>query len=213
MARDADSEARTIGQVVGRNLAQLREARKQTQQEASAFLRKEGLAWTAANVASIESGRRETIDLGALTLLAYAYKVPMSRLFEGDGEMRLSAEATTTLKYYRRWLDREAPGMILAFSGHAARKTIDAMPDDGKFLFQADAELAARLGLTPKDVYEAAERLWQGRTLHEERDRRLAELGEMTPTQRRTRRGHITRQLAKELEPHLPPSAQSRSMG
>lgn len=206
MARDeAKEEPRTIGQVVGRNLAQLREGRGQTQQEAAAFLRANGLPWTAANVASIESGRRETIDLGALTLLATTYDVPLSRLFEGTGEMRLAPEVTAPLPQYRMWLDGDGDGAVpvLTLSGSAARKLIEAMPEDGKILFQADSELAARLGLTPKDVYEAAERLW-GRTLHEERDRRIAELGELTPTQRRTRRGHITRQLAKELKPHLP---------
>lgn len=214
VARNPSPEAQTIGQIVGRNLAQLREKQKQTQQEAAVFLRTEGLAWTAANIASIESGRRETIDVGTLTVLAYAYRVPLSRLFEGEGYMRLAAEVTVHLGSYRAWLDgtdlegrqglvRTNP-LILELTGLAARKHIEAMPADSRFSFRADAELADRLGLEPKDVYQAAERLWDGRTLHEERDRRLAELGEMTPNQRRTRRGHITRQLAKELEPHLP---------
>lgn len=208
---EASQEPRTAGQVVGANLAQLRTARGQTQQEAALFLRSEALNWTAANIASIESGRRETVDVVVLSLLAVAYNVPLSRLFEGDGEMRLGHETTVLLRTYRRWLDDGGPGnqrLILTQTGFAARKAIEAMPDDGKFLFQADAELAARLDLTPQDVYRAAERLW-GRTLHEERDRRIADLGEMTPTQRRTRRGHITRQLAKELEPHLPKNDRS----
>nr|BFE30663.1 hypothetical protein GCM10010200_029140 [Actinomadura rugatobispora] len=195
---------RTIGQVVGRNLAELREARGQTQREAAAFVRGFGLAWTPANIASIESGRRETIDIGAFSVLALAYDVPPSRFFEGKGEVRLGAEVSAELEYYRGWLDRQVPKPPLTMTGRTARKVLDAMPDDGKIQFQADAELADRLGLEPKDVYRPAMELWGGRTLHEERDRRLAELGQMTPTQRRTRRGHITRQLAKELEPHLP---------
>src|SRR5688500_12860543 len=88
MARDdARPSERTIGQVVGRNLAELREARGQTQREAATFLRGFGLSWTAANIASIESGRRESIDVGALHLLALAYDVRESRLFEGEGEV------------------------------------------------------------------------------------------------------------------------------
>lgn len=193
---------RTIGQAVGRNLAQLREQRGQTQQEAAAYLRAYGLSWTAANVASIESGRRESIDLGAFVVIAMAYDVAPSSLFNGAGEIRLAADVAVALDVLRGWLDRDGTEPVVTVTGNAARRTIDNLPGD-EVSFQADAELAARLGLRPEDVYRAAERVW-GRNLHQERDRRLADAGHMTPTQRRTRRGHITRQLTKELEPHLP---------
>ncbi|NJP28078.1 hypothetical protein FLW53_28535 [Microbispora sp. SCL1-1] len=203
MAGDETTKVPTIGQVVGRNLAELRTQWGQTQKEAAEVLRADGLAWTAANVASIESGRRESIDLGALTLLAGSYDVPLSRFFHGNGEMRLSAEVTVDLRDYRQWLDGQARlSLTHTLRGSAAQRWINSLSSE-VVSFQADAELAARLGLRPEDVYTAAEKLW-GRNLHQERDRRLAEFGDMTPAQRRTRRGHITRQLAKELEPHLP---------
>jgi len=197
----------TVGQVVGRNLARLRERRGQTQKEAAEAIRRAGLAWTSANIASIESGRREGIEFSALALLAHAYDVPLTAFFEGDGEMRLSDEATVELAEFRRWLNDEA-SLAPTVSGEAARRLIGSLPGE-PISFQADAELAARLGLRPEQVYTAAEKLW-GRTLHQERDRRLAELGEMTPAQRRTRRGHITRRLAKELEPYLPKPSGAR---
>ena len=197
----------TVGQVVGRNLARLRERRGQTQKEAAEAIRRAGLAWTSANIASIESGRREGIEFSALALLAHAYDVPLTAFFEGDGEMRLSDEATVELAEFRRWLNDEA-SLAPTVSGEAARRLIGSLPG-APISFQADAELAARLGLRPEQVYTAAEKLW-GRTLHQERDRRLAELGEMTPAQRRTRRGHITRRLAKELEPYLPKPSGAR---
>lgn len=202
-----ETEALTVGQVVGRNLAELRAQWGQTQKEAAEVLKTDGLAWNAANIASIESGRRESIDFGVLVLLANSYRVPLSRFFEGRGEMRLSADVTVDLGVFRRWLDQEEQ-LILTFSGKPAQRFIESLPGESLH-FQADAELAARLGLRPEDVYTAAERLW-GRTLHQERERRLAELGDMTLAQRRTRRGHITRQLAKELAPHLPQAPKRR---
>ncbi|WP_219467768.1 hypothetical protein [Nonomuraea rhizosphaerae] len=209
MATDEDQKVPTVGQVVGRNLARLRQQWGQTQQEAATVLRADGLAWTAANVASIESGRRETIDFGALVLLAGSYETPLSGLFLGEGDMRLSADVTVELVDLRRWLDQEARLTITLSSGPAVQRWLDSIPAE-RVSFQADAELAARLGLRPEDVYRAAEKLWGGRNLHQERDRRLAEYGDLTPAQKRTRRGHITRQLAKELEPHLPkPSSQA----
>ncbi|MFC6577549.1 hypothetical protein [Planomonospora parontospora] len=203
---EAEVSAPAVGQVVGRNLAQLRAQWGQTQQEAANVLRADGLAWTAANIASIESGRRESMDIAALTLLAGSYEVPLSRLFAGEGNMRLSADAVVDLSDYREWLDGQSR-LSITLSGSAVRRWANSLPGE-TVSFQADAELAARLGLRPEDVYTAAEKLW-GRNLHQERDRRMAEMGEMTPTQRRTRRGHITRQLAKELAPHLPPSSHS----
>lgn len=194
----------TVGQVVGRSLARLRGRRGRTQREAAGDLRASGLGWTAANIASIESGRREGIDFGALVLLAHAYDVPLAELFQGEGEVRLSGEATVELAALRRWL-AGAGELVVTVSGEAARRALGSLPGE-TVSFQADAELAARLGLRPEDVSAAAEALW-GRTLHQERERRLAGFGEMTPAQRRTRRGHITRRLAKELEPHLPAPA------
>jgi hypothetical protein len=76
------------------------------------------------------------------------------------------------------------------------------MPGE-RISFKADAELAQRLGLRPEDVYGAAERLW-GHNLHQERERRLAELGDLSASERRVRRGHITRALVAELAPYLP---------
>ncbi|MEU8276490.1 hypothetical protein ACFYOK_35950 [Microbispora bryophytorum] len=191
----------TIGQVVGRNLAELRAQWGQTQKEAAAVLQAHGLAWTSANIASIESGRRESIDLGALTLLAEAYDAPLSRFFVGGGQMRLSAEVTVELAVYREWL--EGTGRLkVTRPTSATQRWVNAAAAEAVHL-QADTELAARLGLNPDDVSAAARTLW-GRSLHQERDRRLAAIGEMTATQRRTHRGHITRQLVKELEPHLP---------
>jgi transcriptional regulator with XRE-family HTH domain len=201
-------ETALVGHVVGENFRRLREAHGLTQAEAAMRLRHTGLRWSRSHVAALEAGNRESVDAGVLLLLAAALEVSERELFAGDGAVRLAPEAVVT----RAWLrDRYTEGPAeepVEISGQAVRAFLRDMEpylgfEAAATPFQADAELAQRLGLRPEDVYRAAERLW-GRTLHQERDRRIAEMGEMPAAERRARRGHVTRQLAKELEPHLP---------
>ena len=63
---------------------------------------------------------------------------------------------------------------------------------------EADRTLAKRLGRDPRDIVEAAEGLW-GRSLTEERDRRVSELGDLPIRDRQERQGHITRELSAAL--------------
>jgi hypothetical protein len=69
-------------------------------------------------------------------------------------------------------------------------------------VFTADGAIACTLRRSPAEVSKAAKRLW-GRSAHEERDRRVAELGELTARQRQAHRGHVTRALTKEIKAHL----------
>lgn len=193
-----------FGHVVGENFRRLREARDMTQAEAAQHLRARGLMWTRSQVAALEAGNRESVDAPALLLLAEALGLArVADLVEGVGPVRLTEQTTATRNYVRDRLDGGTGGDDpLELGSEAARAAIALMPGE-TVSFQADAELAQRLGLRPEDVYGTAERLW-GRNLHEERDRRVAEMGEMTAAERRVRRGHVTRQLARELAPHLP---------
>ncbi len=194
----------TVGQVAGENLRRLRVARNLTQDELSRRLGAHGLFWQRSHIAALETGNRESVDLGVLWILAVALDVSIQRFFEGDGDIRLTAEATVTREHFRALLPKptKRPKAQIELGSRAARELFRQADGVETISFQADAELAQRLGLRPEDVYREAERLW-GRNLHQERERRLAELGEMTAAQRRAKRGHITRQLAKELEPHL----------
>jgi transcriptional regulator with XRE-family HTH domain len=191
------------GHVVGENLRRIRESRGLTQAEAADRLQATGLWWQRSHVAAIEAGNRESVDFGALALIAAAFDLPVSDLFVGDGPVRLSSDAVVTRQWLRDVFSHRPPSDAYEPSGRAARKFAEQIPGE-KVSFQADAELAQRLGLRPEDVYQAAESLWQGRNLHQERDRRIAEMGEMSAAERRVRRGHVTRQLAKELAPYLP---------
>ncbi len=73
-----------------------------------------------------------------------------------------------------------------------------ARPSDAEF------KAARKLGVTPRDVVSAAHSLW-GRSLADERDRRVAEHAEHGSTSRtlQARRGHVTRALTTELATHI----------
>ncbi len=64
---------------------------------------------------------------------------------------------------------------------------------------EADRTLADRLDVPTEVVARIATELW-GRSLTEERDRRVDALGEMEPNERQAHRGHVTRELAQEIE-------------
>lgn len=71
---------------------------------------------------------------------------------------------------------------------------------------ETDRKVAKRSNLAPYLVVAGSRRLWGGRRLAEERDRRLAEVegaGDLSPRSRQAKRGHITRQLVAELEDFL----------
>lgn len=203
--QETTDDAQPPGRVIGANLRRLREARQLTQVEAADVLRRHGLSWQRSHVAAIEAGNRESADVAVLALIAAAFDVPVSDLFAGEGRVRLAADAVATRAWLRDCFAGRTPNDTIEVIGTAARWLIESMAGE-PVSFQADAELAHRLGLRPEDVYQAAIRLW-GRTLHQERDARVAGLA-ATDSPRvfslRAHRGHITRQLAEELGPHLP---------
>lgn len=193
-----------MGHVVGENIRRLRATRGLTQSEAARQFQAFGLSWTRSHIAAVEGGNRETVDGGTLIQLACAFDVPLTELFAGEGPVRLSDEAIWTRKGVRDKLSADGSDEPWTFEGAAMRIFVEQA--GGSYVqvpaYQADAELAARLGLRPDEVITAAEQLW-GRTLHQERDQRIGEMGEMSAAQRRARRGHVTRQLAQEIEAKL----------
>ncbi|MEV7382100.1 helix-turn-helix domain-containing protein [Streptomyces lydicus] len=195
-----------VGEVVGENLRRLRQARRWTQDTAAREFAGVGLHWKRTHIAALESGRRETVDVGTLVLLAAAFHVPVTELYQGSGDVLLTPRAdaddyavTATREQLREWLSgvesnimiRGAQAAIAAveLSGHKTRP----IP------VEADGALAKRLGRDVRDVVKAAEGLW-GRSLTEERDRRVtAELADLPIGERQARQGHITRELSAAL--------------
>jgi hypothetical protein len=108
-------------------------------------------------------------------------------------------EFTETLQ--RRPSPSEGRPGTYAISGHVAEVWSFADWAAG----DAETRAARRLGREPVEVARAARLLW-GRSLADERERRLAEQlgGERVPARSMTaRRGHITRELIEELRDYL----------
>ena len=206
-AEAKSGETPHLGQVVGENVRQLRKAARWTQHETAVRLQANGVRWARSQLAAFEAGNREAVDIGTVVLLARAFGVAPARLFAGDGPVKVAAEATWTRQALRELLSdgtEYATSEPLKLTGHALRAFIKDAGGEVVLInpLQADIELASRLGVASNDVTRAAEQLW-GHSLQRERDRRIAEMEPMTEAQRRTRRGHVTRKLAREIEPLL----------
>jgi transcriptional regulator with XRE-family HTH domain len=190
-----------VAQVVGENLRALRIQTGDSQPEASRrLIARAGLHWTRANIAYIESGARtESLGLDVVHAIAAAYDVRPSVLFNGDGLVRYPGGFTVTREDLRAALDAgEVPRM--------QEPERDAEPSLG-WATEADKALADRMEIPLETVIKAAQRLWDGRSLTEERDRRVADTSQ--PGFRRSlqaRRGRVTRELVHELMPQLPDS-------
>jgi len=191
----------TVGNVVGGNLKALRKQRRLTQDKAAALLVRSGLNWRRTHVSDIESGRRETVDLGALIALAAAWDVSLPDLFAGDGSVLLTPRAdyaecrvTASRAELRAWCGGGRP--LVAVGGD--RSVPEAMAYHrwrGRSIpIEADRALADKLGVRVEEVVETAELLWD-RSLTEERDRLVGELGEIPLGERQARQGHIMRRL------------------
>lgn len=193
MARDEatrDGEVLTVGQVVGRNLRQLRQDRSQTQDDAARFLRSQGLEWTRDNVASLESGRRESVDVAALLSLSAAYDVPLTRWFEGEGFVSIGADTWMELRDLAHGLDKGQ--WTVTVVGERLERVVVGQGAD------ADAAVAERLEVPVSDVLRLAAQLWN-RTVTEEREARLGDSSDLPMRTVQARRGHITRQLTSEI--------------
>lgn len=78
---------------------------------------------------------------------------------------------------------------------------------------EAEQKVAKRLGVDPIDLARLAHRTW-GHGFSEERDRRVADRvsGDTSPRSKQAHRGHVTRQLTTELEPHVKDLASKRQL-
>src|ERR1700730_9026065 len=85
----SDPSTPTLGQVVGRNFAAFRAARGWTQEIASRMLQAQGLDWSAAQIASLESGRREDLTVSDLLKLSLALEVSLASWYAGAGRASL----------------------------------------------------------------------------------------------------------------------------
>lgn len=198
---DESEVAPTVGKVVGANLKAMREKRRLTQADAAADLIRTGLNWKRTHVSDLESGRRETVDLGTLVVLGAAFDMQLCDFFDGEGDVLLTPKAEypesgamATRAELRAWLSAEEAGLTVMGSRNV-RAALEHFRWQGREIpIEADAAFAQRIGATVLEVVEAAQRIWHG-SLTEERDRRVAALGDLPLAARQAKQGHITRQL------------------
>ena len=204
---EATKQAIPIGAVIGRNVKRLREDRVLTQHELAQLWKRHGLNWARSKVSALEAGSRPHVDLGDLVIMAAALGVPLAEFFGGSdpGSVELKPEPGAVQVNgvrLREMFSDVAPDLVLEVWGEPSRlhrKHLDQLTEK-VHPSQADDELAQRLGVHRVDVAQAAMILFDGRTLTEERDRRVERMGGLTIHERQAHRGHVTRELSVQLE-------------
>lgn len=195
----------TVGKVVGENLKALRQERRMTQGALAAELMRAGLTWKRTQISDLESERRETVDVGSLVVLAQALGVRLHDFFAGEGNVMITPRsefpeswAQATRAELRAWLSGE-DATFTVMGAESVVAGLDHFRWQGRDIpVEADLAFAERYGVDVRDVVKAAEQIWTG-SLTEERDRRVAALGELPVGERQAKQGHITRQLTTAL--------------
>lgn len=197
-----DPAALPLGKVVGENLKRRREWAGWTQHEMSQYLRRNGLNWSRAQIAAMESGAREDITASILFSLATALTVNLGYLFEGEGHVQLASD----MKQSREGLRAVLAGALETELEPWNRVQVGQKATELRY--EADLALAKRLGVDVQDVIEVARKLYNRHTMTQERDLRVKVLSmaadsPMDIGEQQAHRGHITRELSKEIEAAL----------
>jgi transcriptional regulator with XRE-family HTH domain len=224
------TDEQSVRAVVGANVRRLREAAGARQDDVAIAARELGLHWHRSKVAALERGEKP-IDLAELVLVAELLgelanqDIRLSDLLEGDGAVRLTSEVVVYSAALRRYLNGrpvsigipDVPGLS-ADDLHAGSAVMKVMSkrmsqlagEDVNFRSslkhvatstgEAEERAGRVLGLSATDVASLAIGLW-GRTLTEERDRRVGDGG--SDSGRAARRGRVTRELVKDLRARL----------
>jgi transcriptional regulator with XRE-family HTH domain len=192
------------------NLQRLREQARLTQHEAARLLSRRGAPWHRSKIAAIESGERPNVSIADVLLLAHTFNVELAELFDGDGDVELSQLATlprplirdiirgmASLEGSKDWDPHTRHDELL---GLARIRTAGEGTRFGAR--EADQMLARRLDVPVRAVTEIARELWD-KTLTDERDERVNQLGDLPLSERPAHRGHITRELSHQIEDEL----------
>jgi transcriptional regulator with XRE-family HTH domain len=220
MAEVAESDIVPLQAVLARNAKEARKARGWSQDHVASRAVRLGLPWSRSTVADAEAQRR-AFSVDELVLLPLVLEVEMSQLLgvgplgaKDPDSLLLVGFAETPVKTLLRVLSNMAslvaaedlprprfdPGVQEAAEDaySFAWSELNAYNADPTHPARREAErhLARKLNEHPVVVSHISKKLW-GRHLSEERDRRVSAAtgkGDM-----RTRRGHITRELHREL--------------
>ncbi len=206
-------------------LRDLRDKVSARQEDVARAGRRAGLPWSAATVAAIEARRRDlTIDelLALGNVLSVLSGKPCRLVVDVDSndatvragtvhEVEVQAPGSFVVRQDLgvRWRDaREG----IEHNVRALRVWPDAKRADLEAAHvaaggEAERKAATRFKVDALAVALAARKLWR-RSLSEERDSRVSEGA--TGRAQQTRRGHVTRELLAELEPHVKAARRAR---
>ena len=223
-----ENREQTIREVVGENVRRIRDEAGARQDDVAAAARGVGLRWTRSKITALERGEK-ALDLAEAVLLAEAmgevsgHPVGVADLLAGEGAVRLSPKRVLYRAALRRFLggepvetfDDDVPGAYALVQEIAAKilsglqravllagpdVDIEAIEHAETVMGEAEERAGRTLGLSKGDVALLSVGLW-GRTLGEERDRRVGD--DVPLTSRSAKRGRVTRQLVEDLRVRL----------
>jgi len=210
---DADAKAprgrqsTALGAVVGQNVRRIREERLITQGELGDLWRAHGLNWARSKISALESGHRPQVSAAELVLMAVSLQVTVPGLFASEGPIRLEPYD----------VDLEANQVMQLLAGEQSQSKPDpSWAEHQSIVFSwkqvstgsgeseaATARWAELFNMETSLFIVLTRKVFDGRTLTEERNRQLEKLGDVTLQQRTAHRGHVTRRLLGQLEQFL----------
>ena len=212
-------QSRSLEEVIGQRVRELREERGQTQDEVATALRRFGFEnVTRRTIAKLEAGERGPFTFRDIYALAGFFRLRPAELVSARGLIRIAEGAEVPAPALRAALGGSVPDVrglgaerwpLARFKGLRLRQAVEAA---GHTRGEAETKAAARLKVEPIDVAVAAARRY-GRSLTEERDARLAGRVKDTEADRETlraHRGHVTRELLDEMRKELAKTKSTR---
>lgn len=200
-------EVVSLSRVVGRNLKRLRLAAGATQDVVAAEMTTLGFGWAGPRVAQVEAGGA-TPDLRMLLALAavldyltrHPRKVTVADLLVAGEPVELTTGWSVPSQ---RLIGVLRGGAAQSLVGDGSPPLVP--PGKPKPLPKPDQRVARELGLSAQAMRDVTGVLWQGRTLTEERDRRLAagELPEPASGNPRLDAARVTAHLREILRRNL----------
>ena len=210
---------------MARRIREIRTERGETQEEFARRAQGWGLEWTRDTVRHLEDGSRaltleeffrlplvlkeelpdllparQMVELGPGTAAPWATLVKMLGGAALSVEARdLEIPATRAIRAFRDRVAEEAALYSRLLPKRTTMRELEAIERDATGI--AERKAAARFAIDPRHLAIAAYSLW-GRSLTAERDARVHERAcDEEPRTVQAVRGHVTRELLRELEP------------
>jgi transcriptional regulator with XRE-family HTH domain len=192
--------------VVRRNLRRVRTKLGWRQEDLAQRARARGLNWTANTVTAIEIGRRP-VSAGELLLLPTLLRVPLTELVSADKDEVADVDGVLVTNVALSQIARGRPLEEEQSQFFVTPPRVEAGATEAERKAARNLSKATNSTITSTDLIGMAQRLWEGRRLDEERERRLKSTRGRGSLARQ--RGHITAQLQNELLKQLAGAAEA----